>query len=172
MSSVLTGMKGKGKCDSDLAEGKAVAEEMEVGVGNYGVVKEMGGLTDPDTGVSAILKQLIVPSRMTFIYGLYPLVLRELKSQTKLMISLPSTSTPSCSKCSALVLNTLSQSMDTTGTLNSTVIGKAIDRVNEHCGSSFVSYSAQSLNSERRTMSWGTGLLGMAVGLGLGMTLA
>jgi hypothetical protein len=81
---------------------------------------------------------------------------------------LPATTTPTCSKCSALVLNTLSQGAASTPTLNETIIEQAIKKVNEQCGPSFASYNANPVSSAAlgAMVGWGALILALSIGIG------
>lgn len=61
--------------------------------------------------------------------------------------SLPSSSTPTCSQCSALLMNHLGSWSSNTTTLNSTIISSAASAINAKCGSNFVSVSAEPAKS-------------------------
>ena len=64
-------------------------------------------------------------------------------------LRLPSTSTPTCSKCSGLLLQHYSESLQiktTTTTLNATLVSMAVDTVNEACGTAFVNYNAAAIS--------------------------
>jgi hypothetical protein len=61
--------------------------------------------------------------------------------------SVPASSTPTCSKCSSLLLGLYAQKSDKYASLNSTIINRAIGTVNNACGSGFVQYYSYSAAS-------------------------
>ncbi|WVF71285.1 hypothetical protein IAT40_006088 [Kwoniella sp. CBS 6097] len=149
MSDVMSSFSTKANCGTDLGAKKAVALEAKIGIGNYGVMREAEGLVDESTGKYCYLKA-VASGRPDDLY------LWGLASG----ISLPSSSTPTCSPCSKALLNTYSAYIPTTPTLNSTLIGGAIQRVNAACGQGFVNLSAETSTSSSatRTISVSPGL--------------
>ncbi|RSH87259.1 hypothetical protein EHS25_003168 [Saitozyma podzolica] len=153
MQGVLSDMGGKSNCQADIAAKKVVALEAKIGVGTYAVVRQAENLIDPDTGVYCYLEAL-ASDRPDDLY------LWSLPQG----IALPSTSTPTCSKCSSLLLSTLSSaSNSTSGTLNNTLVNNAISTVNSACGSAFISLSANQPTSSSKS---GAGAMVKGVGAG------
>lgn len=58
------------------------------------------------------------------------------------MNRVPRTSTPTCSKCSGLLLNHYSTSLSSHSSLNSTIIRNTADTINAACGNTFVSFDS------------------------------
>jgi hypothetical protein len=58
--------------------------------------------------------------------------------------SVPASTSPTCSKCSSLLLGLYAQQSDKYASLNSTIINRAIGTVNNACGSGFVQYYSYS----------------------------
>ncbi|WVO16119.1 hypothetical protein L204_103786 [Cryptococcus depauperatus] len=131
MLGVMSALSSKSNCGVDLSNKSPVALKAKLGVGNYKVMKEAEALVNSDTGVYCYLEALASerPDDL-YLWGLPG------------GISLPSSSKPSCSKCSGLLLNTYGAHLSNTQTLNSTVISTAVSRVNEECGRNFVTLAA------------------------------
>ncbi|WVQ99582.1 hypothetical protein IAU59_006718 [Kwoniella sp. CBS 9459] len=140
ISDVMSSFSNKANCGTDLSAKKAVALEAKNGIGNYGVMREAEGLVDESTGKYCYL-EAVASGRPDDLY------LWGLASG----ISLPSSSSPTCSPCSKALLNTYSAYIPTTPTLNSTLIGGAIQRVNAACGQGFVNLSATTSASSSAT---------------------
>ncbi|KAK1924318.1 hypothetical protein DB88DRAFT_546339 [Papiliotrema laurentii] len=136
---VLSALDAKGNCAGDLAQAKAVALDAQLGVGNYKLIREASTITNPDTGKYCYLEALA----STAPDDLY---LWSLPSGTPL----PGTSKPTCSKCSSLLLNHYSESLDATTTLNGTILQNAINVVNAQCGASFAALSTTSKSGAAR----------------------
>ena len=85
--------------------------------------------------------------------------------------SLPASSKPTCSKCSQQLVTHYSESLDTTSTLNGTILQNAINAINSQCGAAFATYSASARSSSHATssfssLSWSVALLlGIAIGI-------
>ncbi|WVQ80808.1 hypothetical protein IAT38_002915 [Cryptococcus sp. DSM 104549] len=167
MQGVAGALAGKANCAADVSGKVPVAMKAKLGVGNYAVMKEAEALVNATSGRYCYLEAIASerPDDM-YLWGLPG------------GISLPSSSKPSCSSCSALLLNTYLAYTPTTSTLNATVINSAAKRVNEACGASFVNFStAAAANSSsgagRLDLGSGAGLgllvVGMAVGWGAGV---
>jgi hypothetical protein len=79
----------------------------------------------------------------------------------------PSSSTPTCSKCSSLLLNHYAQSLDETSTMNGTIVQAAINKVNSHCGPAFATYSASSKSAANPRIHLGSwpGIATAALGM-------
>ncbi|EIW70416.1 hypothetical protein TREMEDRAFT_28982 [Tremella mesenterica DSM 1558] len=140
MAGVASALTGKGNCLSDIRMGKAVALEILVGIGNYALLRKAEGLLD-SSGRFCYL-DAVADGRPDDLY------LWNLPAG----IALPSTSRPTCSACSAQLLNLYTSSLSSTPTLNSTIVNSAVQSVNSACGSTFVSYSATSAASPSRRM--------------------
>ena len=80
---------------------------------------------------------------------------------------LPPTSTPTCSKCSSLLLNHYAQGLDTAPGLNGTTLQTAINTVNNQCGAAFATYSAAVPGAAGRLHSIDLTLGLVAAGVGL-----
>lgn len=80
---------------------------------------------------------------------------------------LPPTSTPTCSKCSSLLLNHYAGGLDTAPGLNGTILQTAINVVNNQCGAAFATYSAAVPGAAGRLRSVHWTLILVAAGLGL-----
>ncbi|KAL7421850.1 hypothetical protein Q5752_003621 [Cryptotrichosporon argae] len=144
----------KANCKADLASAAGgAAREAQTGLGNYEVMRQAGALTDPDTGVFCYLEAEASD-------GPDDLYLWHLASGT----ALPSTSTPTCSACSRLLLNHLAYSAANTITLNATIINDAVSAIDGACGASFVSYA-----TEPAASSGGARVRGTTAGLALSL---
>ncbi|WVQ72629.1 hypothetical protein IAR50_002188 [Cryptococcus sp. DSM 104548] len=151
MSGVMTALKSKSNCASDISSNLAIVKKTKLGVGNYKVMKEAEALVNEETGAYCYLEAIASekPDDL-YLWGLPG------------GISLPSSSTPSCSKCSSSLLTTYGTYLSSTSTLNATVINAAVKRVNEACGASFVNYTATNQTSSA------VGALGAGKGAGGG----
>ncbi|KIR33918.1 hypothetical protein I352_04004 [Cryptococcus deuterogattii MMRL2647] len=129
MYGVMTALTSKSNCASDISKNVPVAVKTKWGVGNYRVMREAESLVNEDTGVFCYIEAVASkrPDDL-YLWGLPG------------GISLPSSSMPSCTKCSASLLKIYGSYVSNTTTLNSTVINAAVKRVNEACGSSFVNF--------------------------------
>lgn len=77
-----------------------------------------------------------------------------------LITSLPKTSTPTCSACSALLLSQYMTSDSTT--LNMTTVQSAVNTVNTACGGGFVVYNAAAVHSGATSRLQGPSAAGSA----------
>ncbi|ODN94197.1 hypothetical protein L198_05048 [Cryptococcus wingfieldii CBS 7118] len=164
MEGVMTALTSKSNCASDISSNLAVVKKTKLGVGNYKVMKEAEALVDTDTGSYCYLEAIASekPDDL-YLWGLPG------------GISLPSSSTPSCSKCSSSLLTTYGSYISSTSTLNSTVINAAVKRLNDACGASFVTFTATNqTSSTERGMGTGqrTGDAGFWLRLLLGAAVA
>ncbi|KAK8864500.1 hypothetical protein IAR55_001750 [Kwoniella newhampshirensis] len=164
MTGVMSSLISKSNCGIDLNSGVNVAKEAKLGIGNYEVMRVAESLKDETdgNGVYCYL-QALKEERPDDLY------LWQLPGG----ISLPPSSTPTCSKCSAALLNTYTSYTSTTPTLNATIIDAAARRVNDVCGPSFVNFSATSAALTRIAplrlsyLVWGLGLVGGMWTIGL-----
>ncbi|OCF33018.1 hypothetical protein I316_05356 [Kwoniella heveanensis BCC8398] len=155
MSDVMSTFSTKANCGTDLSAKKVVALEAKNGIGNYGVMREAEGLVDESTGKYCYI-EAVASGRPDDLY------LWGLASE----ISLPSSSTPTCSPCSKALLNTYTTYMPDTATLNTTLIGGAIQRVNAACGQGFVNLSATTSSSGAMRTTTTTSLQSSLAGSG------
>jgi hypothetical protein len=58
MAGALSNLEGKSNCQTDITAEKVVALETKTGIGNYGVMREVEQLTNPDSGVYCYLEAL------------------------------------------------------------------------------------------------------------------
>ncbi|WWD17193.1 hypothetical protein CI109_101631 [Kwoniella shandongensis] len=162
MQGVLSTLSGKSNCGNDLSNGVLVAKEAKIGIGNYEVMRVAEGLKNEDQGVYCYL-QALREERPDDLY----------LWQLPCGISLPPSSTPTCSKCSAALLNTYTSYTSTTPSLNATIIDAAVRRVNDVCGPTFVNFSSKSgaaISSKRYsvpTLMAGLGIVGLIWTFGL-----
>ncbi|WVR06953.1 hypothetical protein IAU60_003989 [Kwoniella sp. DSM 27419] len=138
MSDVLADSGAKSNCGTDMGK-VPVAKEAKIGIGNYAMMREAEGLVDYSTGRYCYLEALASgrPDDL-YLWGLAS------------GISLPPTSTPTCSPCSRVLLNTYTKYIPTTPTLNATSINAAIHRVNTACGQGFVNLSTSTSGGTKR----------------------
>lgn len=150
MFNALSEIGSKVNCASDLStkSANAVATEAKTGIGNYKLMREAATITDPDTGVFCYLEALssTKPDDL-YLWSLaagIPYVFSAPVLSLVLMrpVRVPSNSTPTCSKCSALLLGHYSESQSSTSTINGTIVSEAINVVNSACGRTFVNYNA------------------------------
>lgn len=133
MAAALSDIGEKSNCGADLAARpvNAVANEAQNGIGNYKLMREAAAMTDPETGVYCYL-EAVSSSKPDDLY------LWSLPAG----IALPYTIKPTCSNCSALLLQHYSESLSSTSTLNGTLVSEAINVVKDACGGAFVNYNA------------------------------
>ncbi|BEI85505.1 hypothetical protein CcaverHIS002_0509060 [Cutaneotrichosporon cavernicola] len=125
-------MRDRTNCGSDLNSGMPVARQARRGLSNYAAVRTAAGLVNPDTGSYCYL-EAAASERPDDAY-LWQLPMGNI---------LPSTSIPTCSKCSALVMNHWGTWSTNTTTLNGTMINSAASTINAKCGANFVSVTVQ-----------------------------
>ncbi|CAK9781142.1 hypothetical protein CC85DRAFT_282482 [Cutaneotrichosporon oleaginosum] len=129
-------VKERAHCGNDLNNGIPVARQARRGLGNYAAVRTAVGLVNPDSGSYCYL-EAVATERPDDAY-LWQLPMGNI---------LPAASTPTCSKCSALVMNHWATWSANTTTLNGTMINSAASTINAKCGATFVSVAAQAENA-------------------------
>ncbi|ORY32781.1 hypothetical protein BCR39DRAFT_521504 [Naematelia encephala] len=144
MDSLVGELGNKGQCGSDLAKTPIdpVAEETRVGLGNYKVMREAAGLVSQESGKYCYLEAVSNQTPDDLYLWSVPAG-----------IPLPSTTTPTCSKCSEQLLNLYMLNLASNSTMNATIINNAVNTVNSKCGSAFVTYQAEAVSAAKRRVS-------------------
>jgi hypothetical protein len=170
-------MAEKGRCDADLRARVPSALEAQSGLGNAGVMRGAAGLRDPDTGAWCYL-EAVASSRPDDLYlWALPSGIRSVGyGQSTLGTGgltqrLPSSTRPTCSKCSRLLLSHYAEYAADTPTLNTTTVNAAVAVVNAACGQGFAEFYATggaSVSSGAGKLTLGGGGAALAAILGAG----
>ncbi|WWC89233.1 uncharacterized protein L201_004151 [Kwoniella dendrophila CBS 6074] len=133
ISSVQSSLLSNKNCGGD--NNNPIIQQTKLSLNNYKLMKTSSSLLNDQSGSYCYLDAL---------YQKKPddLYLWSLPNN----IPLPSSSKPTCSSCSRLLLNTYMENTSS-AIFNTTLVKAAVERVNNACGSSFVNLSAVALSS-------------------------
>lgn len=165
-SQLTTDIQKKSNCASDLADKNAVANQALMAFQNYDLMQQAACLKDADTGVYCYIQAVNTSLNDAYLYNL------------PVGTQLPSTATPTCSRCSQALLGVYANAINN-GTSYAPILkgslGNATLIVENQCGQSWVTRVTSSAGGRRVDMgslpwSW-AGLVMAGICLIMGWTI-